>query len=229
MFTFNGKLNWFKYAVNETITVVFPAGFAVNDPVCAFWQWTEDAAGNKKANTTQLGFINSVTTKTGEYQVSFAFDYYSFEATVAGDSSTITATMFNPKGDRSEATTLNRQFGNLVQFRSTTVFTGKLNWLKYAENEMLTLVVPRGVSNGAPVGLYHQWTVDAKGVKKANHAVNATFRDVTTDKGETKATFDDGYYTYNTTVQSGGQEVKILMSNPNHDQSDNDLKKVYGY
>ncbi|KAG7096267.1 hypothetical protein E1B28_003715 [Marasmius oreades] len=65
MYIYNGKLNWYEYAVNETITVVFPAGFALNDPVCAFWQWTVDGAGNKKAMTTPLGFINTVDTSTG--------------------------------------------------------------------------------------------------------------------------------------------------------------------
>ena len=48
MFIYNGKFNWLNYASNETITFVFPAGFALNDPVSAFWQWTVDAQGNKK-------------------------------------------------------------------------------------------------------------------------------------------------------------------------------------
>ncbi|KAM5542423.1 hypothetical protein V8D89_003882 [Ganoderma adspersum] len=46
---FNGKLNWFQYASNETITVVFPTGFALNDPVSAHWQWTADGNDSKKA------------------------------------------------------------------------------------------------------------------------------------------------------------------------------------
>ncbi len=38
MFIYNGKLNWLNYASNETIIIVFPAGFALNDPVSAYWQ-----------------------------------------------------------------------------------------------------------------------------------------------------------------------------------------------
>ena len=54
MLIYNGKLNWYDYAIDETITIVFPAGLALNDPVCAYWQWTKDGAGNKKTNSTQV-------------------------------------------------------------------------------------------------------------------------------------------------------------------------------
>ena len=50
MFIYNGKFNWLQpEATNETITIIFPAGFALNDPVSAYWQWSVDAEGHKKA------------------------------------------------------------------------------------------------------------------------------------------------------------------------------------
>ncbi|KAG7096268.1 hypothetical protein E1B28_003716 [Marasmius oreades] len=140
--------------------------------------------------------------------------------------------MFNPKGDSSNATTLDRRYSDLVQHRSTAVFTGKLNWFTYAENEMVTLVIPRGVSNGAPVGLYYKWTVNSKGVRKANHAVNSTFHDVTTRaNGETVGTFgtSDGHYTYKVTVRSDGDAAELHMSNQTHDEATAELKKSYGF
>ena len=54
MFIYNGKFNWLDYASDETITVVFPAGFALNDPVSAYWQWTVDAQGNKKPSVASV-------------------------------------------------------------------------------------------------------------------------------------------------------------------------------
>ena len=54
MFIYNGKFNWLEYASNETITVVFPTGFALNDPVSAYWQWTVDAQGNKKPSVASV-------------------------------------------------------------------------------------------------------------------------------------------------------------------------------
>ncbi|KAL1741919.1 hypothetical protein HDZ31DRAFT_66473 [Schizophyllum fasciatum] len=70
--------------------------------------------------------------------------------------------------------------------------TGKLNWLSYAVNDVFTLVVPNGVSNGAAVGLYWEWTKDAAGNLKKNKLVNSTFRTVSSSGGKTKGTFDDG-------------------------------------
>ena len=135
--------------------------------------------------------------------------------------------MWNPKGDRSSPLTLARQYGDLARVPSTAVYTGKLNWFNYAENEMVALVVPKSVSNGAPVGLYYQWTVDGAGVKNSNHAVNATFRDVTTSAdGGTKGTFDDGYYTFEATVLSNQQDVTIRMSNRDSDVSTSRLNQT---
>jgi hypothetical protein len=57
MHVYIGKLNWFEYAQNECITVVFPAGFVLKGPVCAYWQWTVDAEGNVKSNCTQVQYL----------------------------------------------------------------------------------------------------------------------------------------------------------------------------
>ena len=60
MYVYNGKLDWYDYAKNECITLVFPAGFALKDPVCAYWQWTADAKGVEKSNTYQVSCSNTL-------------------------------------------------------------------------------------------------------------------------------------------------------------------------
>ena len=51
MYVFNGKLNWFASASNECFTLVFTAGFSLNDPVSAYWQWSVDpCCGKEKVN-----------------------------------------------------------------------------------------------------------------------------------------------------------------------------------
>ena len=35
--------------------LVFPAGFALNDPVSAYWQWTTDAHIHRKASVCSVG------------------------------------------------------------------------------------------------------------------------------------------------------------------------------
>ncbi len=55
MYVFNGELNWFAAASNECFTLVFPAGFALNDPVSAHWQWSVDpCCGKDKVNTSRV-------------------------------------------------------------------------------------------------------------------------------------------------------------------------------
>ncbi|EEB93202.1 hypothetical protein MPER_08178 [Moniliophthora perniciosa FA553] len=81
---------------------------------------------------------------------------------------------------------------------------------------MNTLIIPAGVSNGAPVTIIHQWTVDGGGNQKAEHDVRATFRDVTTSpNGDVKGTLEyPGYYKYEISILNGGQEATVCMSKP---------------
>ncbi|KAH6916865.1 hypothetical protein BKA70DRAFT_1485827 [Coprinopsis sp. MPI-PUGE-AT-0042] len=227
MLIFSGKLDWYPYASNENIVMVVPAGFALNDPICAYWQWTADKHGNQKVNINQSGVIKAITSTPDRYQISFSFDYYAFDAIVASDFSTLVATMRSPRGTAKKPITLNRQYGDSARVPSTVVCTGKLNWYSYAANEMVTLVIPAGVSNGAPVGLYYQWTIDVKGATKQNMSVNATFRDVAiSPKNEVKGTFDDGYYTFEATVLRGGQEATIRMSTHSGKNASFNLKQT---
>ena len=57
---------------------------------------------------------------------------------------------------------------------STSVFTGKLNWFEYSQNEMVTLIIPGEIADGEPVFLNRQWTKDAEDYHKTNNAVNDT-------------------------------------------------------
>ena len=57
MFIYNGKFNWGDRVMNETITLVFPASFAVNDPVSVFFQWSKDpvAGGAESIAVSNVG------------------------------------------------------------------------------------------------------------------------------------------------------------------------------
>jgi hypothetical protein len=57
MFIYSGKINYQSYAQNECATVVFPAGFGLNDPVSAHWQWsTEPDTSAVKKNALMVIF-----------------------------------------------------------------------------------------------------------------------------------------------------------------------------
>lgn len=72
---------------------------------------------------------------------------------------------------------------------------------------MVTLVVPSGISNGVPVGLYHEWTKDGSGTHKSNHIANATIRSVSSTNEGVIGTFDDIYYTYTATILGDHQKA----------------------
>lgn len=213
MYIYVGKLNWLEYATNECVTIVFPAGFALKDPVCAYWQWTVSAAGGSQVNVTREAFISSVTNTNSEYRVRFQFEWYAFEGTVSTDFNSLSFTMSNPQGDTAPVSLL-LQHGDAVRVPSTSVFTGKLNWFEYSQNEMVTLVIPGDVAEGEIVVLSHQWTQDAAGNYKTNRTVNGTIKAVTESNGNLSAMFNDGYYTYDFTVPKSSTTLELSMTNP---------------
>ncbi|KAF8186599.1 hypothetical protein K438DRAFT_1835903 [Mycena galopus ATCC 62051] len=214
MYVYVGKLNWFECAQNECITVVFPAGFALMDPVCAYWQWTVDATGNAKSNCTQEAFITSVTNTADQYHLRFPFSYYAFEGSVSADFSSLFLRMSNPQGEWQDVS-LSLLRGDAARRARASAFTGKLHWFQHSLNEMVTLVIPGEVANGEPVILSHQWTKDGAGNLKANHTVSGTLRTVNVrSNGDLSATFDDGYYTFDFTLRRGYNDVVLSMSNP---------------
>ncbi|KAJ7450284.1 hypothetical protein B0H11DRAFT_321707 [Mycena galericulata] len=212
MYVYVGKLNWFEYTQNECMTIVFPAGFALKDPVCAYWQWTVDAAGNAKSNCTQEGFITGVTNTTAQYYVRFPFSYYTFEGSVSANFSSLSLKMSNPQGETRDVS-LSLLRGDAVRVPSTSVFTGKLHWFKYSQNEMATLVIPGEVANGEPVILIHQWTDDGAGNSQVNHPVSGTLRTVNVgSNGDLSATFSDEYYTFAFTLRKSHNDVVLSMT-----------------
>ena len=100
---------------------------------------------------------------------------------------------------------------------SISVYSGKLDFSNEVENEHAALVIPFGISNGAPVGLYFQWsTQTGNHSEKENHTINATFREVSTaSEHQVKGTFDDGEYKFEVTIGFvGGRQTlpTVIMS-----------------
>ncbi|KAJ8122242.1 hypothetical protein ONZ43_g1515 [Nemania bipapillata] len=217
MYLYVGKLNWSPYADNECITMVFPAGFALKDPVCAYWQWTIDGAGVRNKNCTQEGLITSVSNTTKEYRVRIPFYSYAFEGTVSTDFSSLSLEMMNSAGDKSSVN-LSLNYSNGVRVPCASVFTGKLNWFESLKNEMATLTIPGELENDEPVILTHQWTLDSFGKPKKNSIVNGKLRSVKSGSNDTiTAQFDNGYYTYKLTIPSSRDQVVLQMTNPSGD------------
>ncbi|KAI5897133.1 uncharacterized protein SCHCODRAFT_01124701 [Schizophyllum commune H4-8] len=211
MLVYNGKINWQQRADNECLTVVFPAGLALKDPVCAYWQWSDTA----KTNVHQYGTINVVRKIGTEYKITFALTDFLFDAEFTPDYKNMTLKMYTATDTTTTSTsTLLRwtSLPNLVP--STKVYTGKLNWGDFATNEMMTLVVPNGISPRAPVSLYFQFTVDAGGIPKAHHCLSTTFCNVRSSApGQIRASFDGNhYYKFDVIIFPGTANAKVVMN-----------------
>ena len=234
MYIFNGKLNWFASASNECFTLVFPAGFALNDPVSAFWQWSVDpCCGKENVNSSlvmvlqhsfscsvltdpllvkQCGIITGVCKTGGLCRLTVPLDLYTFEVTIAADGRS--ATLSN---QQDTPTTLALCYSDCIREPTAAIYTGKLNYGQYAKDEMITLVVPAGIFFDAPVGFYYQWTVDDKGVPKRNQVDVGTFCgvDVLQD-GSVVGAYKASYYIYEFNFPPKQESVTITMSAPDN-------------
>jgi RES domain-containing protein len=217
MYAYFGKLDWFKYAVNEAFTIVFPGDFIVGAPVYGYWQWTKDDKGECNADRTGQSIITSVKAGAKGLIVGFDFsNYYHYEAEIANDAGSIEVTMSNPKGDTSNPMKLEQSYRS--NFRENmTIYTGKMSWFDYAKDEMVTIIVPNGFGHGEPVCLYTQWTKDYDGVPKRNNPVvtNFTKFQVTT-AGEAQVEFAS-YYTWNGIISPDKKSFNLRISNSQGD------------
>ena len=88
---------------------------------------------------------------------------------------------------------------NVKNAPPVVVYTGSLEWRPYAMAEMVTIVVPYGVTKDAFFGIYYQWTRDPfNEIPKKNVAINGRFQDVevNSSSGCIKATYQEEGFTY---------------------------------
>jgi len=219
MLIFHGKLTLLPHADNETITMVFLSRFQLNDQVSVHWQWSKHPEGGGERSCMSLAcIITAVERVTGDYRIKFSAGPedkhdYSFNGVVAKDNK-LTATMRNWAGKYSKTLYMGGPHDGLsdIPYPHFTIYVGKLNYHVWSQGEMMTLVLPAGVSTGAPVGLFYQWTTTATNppVPKANRGLLTTFKSTVSADGVIKGIFID-YYTYEFTILNDG-EAKFRMS-----------------
>ncbi|KAI5826804.1 hypothetical protein K523DRAFT_354837 [Schizophyllum commune Tattone D] len=151
MHVYLGRLNWLSSVDNECITVVFPGGLGLQDPVCAYWQWSMSTTIDQGVNDCQYGLIKTVTKTSTQYMITFAGQDYLVDAEFSANLTSMTMKMYVADGlvEPSSVSKLQKQMSTPSLVPSTKVFTGKINWSRFAINEMVTLVVPNGVADSA--------------------------------------------------------------------------------
>lgn len=169
MYVYLGKLDWKPYGDDETFTVILPNGpVRVGDPVYLFFQWTKDAKGFVKPNWFQNLLVDKVTkSENGDDVFVVNHYYYKYEITAQQGYNKLSLVMSNPSNAKSTMS-FERLWKPEGEQTITTgrIWTGKINWLRFADNEASIIIVPEGFGEGKPVITIWQWTESSSGKKK---------------------------------------------------------------
>lgn len=169
MFVYQGKLNWYSYAKDETFVIILPNGpVRVGDSVYLFSQWTQDANRNKKRNWFDTITVESVK-QTEATDVTFVLKgaWYNFTVTTKGGYKSLSVVMRNPTKGVSDALPLQRIWQSEKELTGTTrIWTGKFSWMHFAKDEPAIFIVPDGFGEGKPILSLWQYTQDSAGKLK---------------------------------------------------------------
>ncbi|KAI0971229.1 hypothetical protein F4678DRAFT_434137 [Xylaria arbuscula] len=228
MHIYTGKLNWLKEAVNERITIVFPAGMKKGDPVCGFWRWTVINSGKKNVNQSYIGRISSIGPEENKLVLfDIKENYYQFEAVLGENDTILTVTMGNKKGTKADPTVLkevNLASGNLAVKTGCSVYTGTLNRSvdsnsheeaealpvssASATEEMFVLIVSASSQFNVPVVATWQWTSTSTQGTNSNVVMTQDAIEITKGGKEIKFWNDDGFTFKGEAVENG---KKLLL------------------
>jgi hypothetical protein len=218
MYVYRGRLDWLNHAENETLTIIFPGTFDLQQPVYAIWQWTTDTKGGAKTPCLCEGVINRVSETTDANKRTIRFheaQYYTFDGHVSlPDQNTLTVTMHKEHGKiKSRAIVLHLSYSS-PDPASCRIYIGKLNYAKNAVDETMLVLVPNALEVDQPVCIYWQWTKDSWGARKREEDYRGVI-DVAKKTGmgmELQFFFrNDTYYKFIGEVDSMGEAMTLKM------------------
>ena len=214
MYVYLGKLKWFDYGVDETFTIILPNGpVRVGDTAYLFFQWTKDAKGVKKANWFQTRLVEKVTkTPEGDDVFTLNNSYYTYEITAKNNYSKLSVTMGNP-GKNKSTMSFERiwQPEGAQSTDSARIWTGKINWLDYAQNEETIFIVPQGFGDGKPIISIWQWTKSSSNKEKDPQPRFMTQKVLSSNDNEVKVSFES-YYKFTATWNKKTEKLAVQMA-----------------
>jgi predicted nucleic acid-binding Zn-ribbon protein len=170
MFVYEGRLEWSKYAQNETAIIILPSGpIRAGDIAWILSQWTVDSKGNKKALQSQRIPISQVIrTAKGDDSFSSKPGWYTWKMTSSDNYEKLNLVMSNDAGGMSEM-----EFKRIWKAEGEwsrecgRIWLGKINWSTFASDEFCLFIAPEGFGEGRPILSMWQWTQDSQGKEKA--------------------------------------------------------------
>ncbi|KAF4332088.1 hypothetical protein FBEOM_14113 [Fusarium beomiforme] len=216
MFIYQGKLNWYNYAADETFTIIFPKGVVrVNDPVYIFTQWTKDASGVEKAKFFQTIVVQDVKQLPKSTDVSFTLSgsWYNYAITTEQNYSKIKVNMTSRSGGNAN-TTLERHWqpqGEINPDAALRIWAGSITWRENAVDEQAIFVLPEDYEDGKPIVSSWQWTKDGSGNAKTSAFKGTSMKVIGSDDKFNKFSFNNFFditCSWDKETQKLGVEVK---------------------
>ncbi|KAG4258012.1 hypothetical protein FPRO03_02967 [Fusarium proliferatum] len=196
MFIYQGKLNWYNYAVDETFTIIFPKGVVrANDPIYIFTQWTKDASGIEKSKFFQTILVQDLKQLPKSTDVSFTLSgaWYNYTITTEQNYSKIKVDMTSPSGGKA-STALERHWqpqGEINPNAALRIWAGSINWRENAVNEQAIFVLPEDYEDGKPIVSSWQWTKDGSGNAKTSAFKGTNMKVIGSDDKFDKFSFNN--------------------------------------
>lgn len=215
-YVYHGKLN------NELVVVVLPKGTVeVDDPVF-FYTSTQQ----KKQQFLTYRAAEVSLTEDDNDRFKFKDPYYTYDAVSKKNYREISLSRKSITGE-SATMVLTRQYDQphtaIPLSSEPRIWTGALEFHKWADKEAFIIVAPQGLGKGKPIVCIWQWTIDDKNVKKVLSFGNST-QNSDAKTPEIFSFSQNGYYTLSCVVNSatGGLGVAI-KSESNAEQKQKEL------
>ncbi|KAJ4011137.1 hypothetical protein NW752_007328 [Fusarium irregulare] len=226
MFVYQGKLNWYHYAKDETFVIILPSGpVRVGDSVYLFSQWTVDAQGRKKQNHFSTITVDSVS-QTDSSDVTFILkgSWYNYTVTTKSGYKELSVVMRNPQNGVSDAMPLQRIWESKEELTGTTrVWTGKFKWMNFANDEPAIFVVPDGFGEGKPILSMWQWTNASNGKMKEPSFRDEVQKNVTGLDTDTVKFGYHSYYDINCTWDAKTDQLDVYVKEGSHGEDVGDM------
>lgn len=217
---YRGKLNWYRYAIDESVTFILVDGHAsVGARLGLYWMWTEDARGARNADRIRQTDVRSIKeAPPNEFRFISSDEHHTFDITSNRMGSKLHVTMASPNDDSTQFTLDRLDFPQPEKFSASPapmIYHGKMFWWEHAVNELFVIALPLGIGNDLPVSGHWQWTTTADGKKK--HAVNMVgMQRCQVNQAGLVDTFrfpqQDSYYQFECTPVSGCRALSTTMS-----------------
>lgn len=197
-YVYYGKLE------TELVVAVLPNGTIEHaDPIYLYT--------NKKFSSLKAKDVS--VTEDGEDLIAFNDGYYTYQAVSKKAYKELDLTIKSGDAKTSKVTLL-RQYDQPITAIPLSdpprIWTGAIDFHKWAKNESFFAIAPKGLGNGKPIVALWQWSVDQDGVKKT--LSRATAQQQSEAASPTTFSFkQNGYYDLNCKINAstGGLNVTI--------------------